>query len=42
MQCRGNRNCGMTPEVEAFTKVFEQKMQEAEKAKTNNTIRRVS
>lgn len=42
VQCRGNRNCGMPPEVEAFTKVFEQKMQEAVKAKTNNTIRRVS
>lgn len=39
-QCRGNRNCGMPPEVEAFTKVFEQKMQEVEKAKTDNTIRR--
>lgn len=28
MQCRGNRNCGMTPEVQAFTQVFEQKMEE--------------
>lgn len=26
VQCRGIRNCGMTPEVEAFTKVFEKKM----------------
>lgn len=43
VQCRGNRNCGMPPEVEAFTKVFEQKMQEAKtEAKTNDTIRRAS
>ena len=26
VQCRGQHNCGMTPEVEAFTKVFEKKM----------------
>lgn len=26
VQCRGSHNCGMTPEVEAFTKVFEKKM----------------
>ena len=43
VQCRGNRNCGMPPEVEAFTKVFEQKMQEAKtESKTNDTIRRAS
>lgn len=43
VQCRGNRNCGMPPDVEAFAKVFEQKMQEAKtEAKTNDTIRRAS
>lgn len=26
IQCRGMRNCGMTPEVEAFVKAFEKKM----------------
>ncbi|MCM1179959.1 MAG: PcfJ domain-containing protein [Clostridium sp.] len=30
IQCRGLRNCDMTPEVKAFVKVFEQKMQEYE------------
>lgn len=29
VQCRGSHNCGMPPEVEAFVKVFEKKMQEA-------------
>lgn len=29
IQCRGLRNCGMTPEVEAFVKVFEKKMLES-------------
>jgi hypothetical protein len=29
VQCRGNHNCGMPPEVEAFVKVFEKKMQNA-------------
>jgi len=28
-QCRGKRNCDMTPEVKAFTKAFEAKMNEA-------------
>lgn len=28
IQCRGKSNCAMTPEVEAFTKVFEKKMLE--------------
>jgi hypothetical protein len=28
IQCRGNHNCAMPPEVEAFVKVFEKKMQE--------------
>lgn len=28
VQCRGSHNCGMPPEVEAFVKVFEKKMQE--------------
>lgn len=29
VQCRGLRNCDMTPEVKAFTKVFEKKMVDA-------------
>lgn len=37
IQCRGMRNCGMTPEVKAFTKVFEQKMLASiEKSKGEN------
>ena len=28
IQCRGLHNCGMPPDVEAFIKVFEKKMQE--------------
>lgn len=32
VQCRGFQNCGMTPEVEAFIKVFEKKMAEKERA----------
>lgn len=31
IQCRGLRNCGMTPEVEAFIKVFEKKMNDHER-----------
>lgn len=31
IQCRGMKNCGMPPEVRAFTQVFEKKMQEAVK-----------
>lgn len=33
VQCRGSHNCGMTPEVEAFVKVFEKKMQASIKKK---------
>lgn len=29
VQCRGSHNCGTPPEVQAFIKVFEKKMQEA-------------
>lgn len=37
IQCRGKSNCGMTPEVKAFTQVFEKKMQEAlRKGDTND------
>lgn len=39
IQCRGLRNCGMTPEVEAFTKAFEKKMLETNK-QTKGTDRR--
>lgn len=31
VQCRGFRNCDMTPEVKAFVNVFEKKMQEYER-----------
>lgn len=31
VQCRGFKNCDMTPEVKAFVKAFEQKMQEYER-----------
>ena len=31
IQCRGFKNCGMPPEVNAFVKVFEKKMQDAVK-----------
>lgn len=31
VQCRGDHNCGMPPEVQAFVNVFEKKMQEAAK-----------
>ncbi|MCD8208276.1 MAG: PcfJ domain-containing protein [Bacteroidales bacterium] len=33
VQCRGKNNCGMTPEVEAFVKAFEQLMNEQKKIK---------
>ena len=36
VQCRGSHNCGMTPEVEAFVKAFEKKMQETVKVKDNS------
>jgi len=38
-QCRGYRNCGMPPEVKAFVKVFEKKMQEAVKKQTTEKKR---
>lgn len=28
-QCRGYKNCGMPPKVEAFVKVFEKKLQDS-------------
>jgi len=37
-QCRGFRNCSMTPEVKAFTALFEEKMQEYEKAQEKQKI----
>ena len=36
VQCRGSHNCGMTPEVEAFVKAFERKMQETAKEQVNS------
>lgn len=36
VQCRGSHNRGMTPEVEAFVKAFEKKMQETVKVKDNS------
>ncbi|MCD8011604.1 MAG: PcfJ domain-containing protein [Lachnospiraceae bacterium] len=38
IQCRGMRNCGMPPDVEAFVNVFEKKMNEA----VNAELRRCS
>lgn len=40
IQCRGKGNCGMPPEVKAFVKVFEQKMQEAVKKDDKKPQRR--
>ncbi len=40
IQCRGKGNCGMPPEVKAFVKVFEQKMQEAVKKDDKQQKRR--
>lgn len=37
-QCRGFRNCNMTPEVKAFTTMFEEKMQEYEKAQEKQKV----
>ena len=34
-QCRGSHNCDMTPEVRAFTALFEEKMREYEKQQQN-------
>lgn len=39
-QCRGMKNCGMPPEVRAFTQVFEKKMQEAVKKDDKKPQRR--
>ena len=39
VQCRGFKNCDMTPEVNAFVNVFEKKMQEYER-KTEKTHRK--
>ena len=36
VQCRGSHNRGMTPEVEAFVKAFEKKMQETVKEQVNS------
>lgn len=36
VQCRGSHNCGMPPEVEAFVKAFERKMQETAKEQVNS------
>ena len=36
VQCRGSHNCGMPPEVEAFVKAFEKKMQETVKEQVNS------
>lgn len=36
IQCRGCNNCSMTPEVKAFTQVFEEKMLEAIKKSENS------
>lgn len=40
IQCRGMKNCGMPPEVRAFTQVFEKKMQEAVKKDDKKPQRR--
>lgn len=40
IQCRGMKNCGMPPEVRAFTQVFEKKMQEAVKKDDKKPKRR--
>lgn len=37
VQCRGLRNCDMTPEVKAFTQIFEKKMQDADRKKIRVT-----
>ncbi len=40
IQCRGLRNCGMPPEVEAFVKIFEKKMLETIKKGDTNGKRK--
>ena len=40
VQCRGSRNCGMTPEVEAFTKAFKKKMLETIEKDKDKGLRR--
>lgn len=36
IQCRGFRNCDMTPEVKAFAMLFQEKMKEYENAPQKN------
>ena len=42
IQCRGLRNCEMPPDVEAFVKVFEKKMQDASTGETDNKRKKAS
>jgi len=39
-QCRGSHNCGMPPEVEAFVKAFEKKMQDTINENKEKEMRR--
>lgn len=40
VQCRGSRNCGMPPEVKAFTEAFKKKMLETIKKDKGKGLRR--
>ena len=40
IQCRGSHNCGMPPEVEAFVKAFEKKMQDTINENKEKEMRR--
>ncbi|WP_302373143.1 PcfJ domain-containing protein [Sellimonas intestinalis] len=40
VQCRGSRNCGMTPEVKAFTEAFKKKMLETIEKDKDKGLRR--
>lgn len=40
VQCRGSRNCGMTPEVKAFTEAFKKKMLETIEKGKDKGLRR--
>ena len=40
VQCRGSRNCGMPPEVKAFTEAFKKKMLESAEKDKNKGLRR--
>ena len=42
IQCRGLRNCEMPPDVEAFVKVFEKKMQDASTGEMDNKRKKAS